>query len=210
MMGSFRERVTIRLLGALPGALGLFLRQRFYTGLFARCGRRVVFGRSIFLGDPGKVTLGEGAVLSDRCRILAANGGIELGEGTFIGTGTVLETAGGELKIDRGANLGAYCEVRSEGSVRIGRHVLLAAFCRVGGEEDGEPGGTGSSSPEEVPVTEIGDGSWLGVRVTVSPGVRVGQGSIVGAHAEVTEDLPPWSIAVGRPARVLRSRKDPS
>jgi acetyltransferase-like isoleucine patch superfamily enzyme len=62
----------------------------------------------------------------------------------------------------------------------------------------------------EQPKTErdvvIGDDVWLGVRVVVTAGVTIGDGCIVGAASVVTRDLPPNSIAVGAPARVIGER----
>lgn len=58
-----------------------------------------------------------------------------------------------------------------------------------------------------APVT-ICDDVWLGEGVAVLPGVTIGAGSIVGANAVVTRDIPPACIAVGIPARVVR-RYDP-
>jgi acetyltransferase-like isoleucine patch superfamily enzyme len=52
----------------------------------------------------------------------------------------------------------------------------------------------------------IGPDVWLGRGVTVLRGVDIGQGSVIGAHAVVTRDIPPYSVAVGAPARVVRSR----
>ena len=51
----------------------------------------------------------------------------------------------------------------------------------------------------------IEDGVWLGGGVIVCPGVTIGAGSVIGAGAVVTRDVPPRSVAVGNPARVLRS-----
>jgi acetyltransferase-like isoleucine patch superfamily enzyme len=48
---------------------------------------------------------------------------------------------------------------------------------------------------------------WLGTKVTVSRGVRIGEGAVVGANAVVTRDLPAYSVAVGVPARVIRDRR---
>jgi maltose O-acetyltransferase len=53
----------------------------------------------------------------------------------------------------------------------------------------------------------IEDDVWIGAGVTVLPGVRVGRGSVVGAGSTVTKDVPPWSVAAGNPARVVRQRK---
>jgi acetyltransferase-like isoleucine patch superfamily enzyme len=48
---------------------------------------------------------------------------------------------------------------------------------------------------------------WLGTKVTVSRGVRIGEGAVVGANSVVTRDLPAYAIAGGVPARVIRDRR---
>lgn len=50
----------------------------------------------------------------------------------------------------------------------------------------------------------IGKGCQLGINVIVMPGVHIGEGSIIGAGAVVTKDIPAWSIAVGFPAKVIK------
>jgi acetyltransferase-like isoleucine patch superfamily enzyme len=54
----------------------------------------------------------------------------------------------------------------------------------------------------------IGPDTWLGTKVSVLKGTRIGRGSVLGAHAVVRGDIPDYSIAVGTPARVVRNRKD--
>lgn len=61
-------------------------------------------------------------------------------------------------------------------------------------------------STETRPVT-IGDDVWIGRRVIIMPGVTIGDGCVIGAGAVVTKDIPPYSIAVGVPAKVRRGRK---
>ncbi|MBU0681661.1 MAG: acyltransferase [Proteobacteria bacterium] len=50
----------------------------------------------------------------------------------------------------------------------------------------------------------IEDGCWLGYGCVVLKGVRIGERSVIGANAVVTHDIPPYSVAVGNPARVIR------
>jgi maltose O-acetyltransferase len=57
------------------------------------------------------------------------------------------------------------------------------------------------------PIT-IGDNAWLGGGVVVCPGVTIGRDTVVGAGSIVTRDLPPGVLAVGNPARVVRSVAD--
>jgi len=54
----------------------------------------------------------------------------------------------------------------------------------------------------------IGKGVWIGEAVTLCPGVEVGDGAVVGAGAVVSRNIPPYSIAAGNPAQVLRQRRD--
>jgi acetyltransferase-like isoleucine patch superfamily enzyme len=58
---------------------------------------------------------------------------------------------------------------------------------------------------EQKPVV-IGNDVWIGAQCVILPGVTIGDHAVVGAGSVVSRDVPPWSIAVGNPARVVRSR----
>ena len=58
----------------------------------------------------------------------------------------------------------------------------------------------------EVKPVMIGDDVWIGGRAIILPGVHIGDGCIIGAGAVVSRDIPAYSVAVGCPARVVRSR----
>jgi maltose O-acetyltransferase len=53
------------------------------------------------------------------------------------------------------------------------------------------------------PVT-IGDDCWIGGNTVICPGVTIGDGCTIGAGSVVTKEIPPHSLAVGNPARVIR------
>ena len=57
--------------------------------------------------------------------------------------------------------------------------------------------------------TVVGNDVWLGYRTLVMPGVTVGDGAVVAAASVITSDIPPYAIAGGNPARVLRMRYEP-
>jgi len=57
---------------------------------------------------------------------------------------------------------------------------------------------------------EIGSDVWIGAHAFVHQGVRIGSGAIIGAGAVVTHDVPPFGIAAGVPARLIRYRFNPS
>jgi len=57
---------------------------------------------------------------------------------------------------------------------------------------------------------EIGNDVWIGRRAIVMPGVRIGDGAVVGAGAIVTKDVAPYAIVGGNPAKLIRYRFDPN
>jgi maltose O-acetyltransferase len=86
--------------------------------------------------------------------------------------------------------------------VAIGHEVMLLTTSHEIGDSDQRAGATFSA-----PVT-IQDGTWLGARCIVLPGVTVGRGSVVGAGSVVTKDVPPNTLVGGVPAKVIRSIND--
>ena len=54
----------------------------------------------------------------------------------------------------------------------------------------------------------IGNDVWIGTRATIMGGVKIGNGAVIGANAMVAKDIPPYAIAVGNPARVVKYRFD--
>lgn len=93
-------------------------------------------------------------------------------------------------------------------SVTLGREVLVARGVHIG---DHNHAFTDPSRParrqgiaDAAPVV-IEDGAWLGHNVTVTAGVSIGRGAVIAAGAVVTRDVPPYSLAVGIPARVAKS-----
>jgi acetyltransferase-like isoleucine patch superfamily enzyme len=64
------------------------------------------------------------------------------------------------------------------------------------------------SSPVELAPVVIEDDCDLGVGAVILPGVRIGRGAQIGAGAVVTADIPPYSVAVGVPAKVTRERPE--
>ena len=59
----------------------------------------------------------------------------------------------------------------------------------------------GSSTPRPI---RIGRNVWIGFDACVLPGVTIGEGSIVGARSVVSEDVPPFTVVAGNPARIIR------
>lgn len=209
----FRYELIVTFCAALPGALGLFLRQKLYPRLLGRCGRNVVFGANVVLRHPHKVFIGDNVVIDDNCLLDAkgdSNMGITIGSGVFIGRNTILHCKNGDIVIGDEANLGFNCDLASSNRIEVGRKVLIAAYSYiVGGGHDFSRTDVSVMDQKRVAHgVKICDEAWIGAGVTVQDGVTIGEGTIVGSGAVVNDDLPPKVIAAGLPARVLRPRDD--
>ncbi|NKC12968.1 MAG: acyltransferase [Gammaproteobacteria bacterium] len=109
-----------------------------------------------------------------------------------------------EARVGRNVYLGRRCSI---GFADIGDHVMLADGVQIlsGGREHGLATGSGETHQEqarEFRRVTIGEGAWLGTNCIIM--ADVGAHAVVGAGAVVTKPVPPYGIAVGIPAKVLR------
>jgi len=128
-------------------------------------------------------TLGDGASVVPPLRVDYGYN-VHLGDRSFINfDAVILDVAP--------VTIGADCQIAPRVQLLTATHPIDRA-ARAAMEEWGEP-------------IVLEDGVWLGGGVIVLPGVTIGAGTVVGAGAVVTRDLPPGVVAVGSPARVLRT-----
>jgi acetyltransferase-like isoleucine patch superfamily enzyme len=140
----------------------------------------------------GRLEIGPHAVLEPDVWLTAPGAArIRIGGGTFLNIGVMVAAL--EL-------------------VEIGEHCMFANGCFI---SDGSHRFDDPHKP--VPwqgfttkgPTRIGDNVWCGAHVVITSGVTVGERSVIGANSVVTADIPPFSIAAGAPARVLRTIEYP-
>lgn len=95
------------------------------------------------------------------------------------------------------------------GGVSIGNRAMIGHGSIILSTGHHVPSGRGSmrfTPPTEAPV-RLEDDVWIGARAVVLPGVTIGSGAIIGAGAVVSRYLPPYAVAAGVPAKVIRIRE---
>lgn len=114
----------------------------------------------------------------------------------------------GEIHIGEGTIIEPRVHIAAATKLTIGRHVLFASNVFVTDHDHGflDPDLPVAQQPLIVAQTRIDDWSWLGENVVVLKGVAIGRGAVIGANSVVTRDIPPFAIAAGAPARVLKMR----
>ena len=135
-------------------------------------------------------------------------GRIEFGLGAWLEDGVVLDAWGGQIRLGRDVFLGPHVVVYGHGGVEVGDDTLISMHCCILSSNHTVPaaGKLIRDQPDLLLPTKIGRDVWLGAGVKVLGGVTIGDGCVVGAGAVVTRDLPPYSIAMGVPARVTGRR----
>ena len=115
------------------------------------------------------------------------------------------------ISIGSNCQFGSYNHVTAINKIIIGNGVLTGKFVTITDNSHGIPGNPSDYdlSPIKRIVyskgrVEIGDNVWIGDKATILPNVKIGDCSIIGANAVVTKDIPPYCIAGGNPARILK------
>jgi len=128
-------------------------------------------------------TLGKGSTVESFCVINNGAGDVILGDRVRVGIGSVII---GPVTMGNGSGLG--------------QHVFLSGF------NHGFSDGSRNSSEQELDMrpTVVEDEAHIGANSVVVPGVTIGRRSQIGAGSVVTKDVPPFSVVVGNPARVIK------
>ncbi|MBI4320707.1 MAG: acyltransferase [Chloroflexi bacterium] len=157
----------------------LYLRQCDSIGKHVRTFGKPVIDNAgtMILGDKVRVV----SIITPSELITFPGGRLEIGASVFI---------------NRGTTISAYELVRIGDNCQIGTHCVIMDSDLHSIEDHLE-------RPQAKPVI-IEDNVWLGTRVIVLKGVTIGRGSAVGAGSVVTKSIPPWSVAAGVPAKVVK------
>lgn len=117
------------------------------------------------------------------------------------------------IKIGENVQINDYVHIGAVESVIIGNDVLIASKVFITDHNHGSYDELINDEPMSVPIKRkllckpviIEDNVWLGESVCVLPGVTIGKGCVIGALSVVTKSIPPYSIAVGSPAKVIKN-----
>lgn len=110
---------------------------------------------------------------------------------------------GSNTTINRGCRLIA-SHFHKDVKIVIGNHVALAPeVCILAAGHDYKR----RDLPDTAASVEIGDYVWIGARSIILQGVTVGEGAVVAAGSVVSKDIPPYTIAAGVPAKIIKERR---
>lgn len=154
------------------------------------------------------VQIHPGAMLNYRSNYPTFSRNICIAEGTKIMPGAKLIPQQGHIVVGRNCTIQYGCLLYGVGGLEIGNDVRMAAHTVVAPMNHvfSDPNVPIRLQGETAKGIHIGNDVWIGSGVTITDGVTIGDGCVVGAGSVVTKDLRRLSVAVGIPARVIRSR----
>ncbi|MGB3199598.1 MAG: acyltransferase [Nodosilinea sp.] len=197
------SRLVFLLLEPIPRPAGTVLRKFAYPLLNKDWGKSPYIQAWVEILGADKIAVG------DDIRILRnsilncdfENSQLKLGNNVSIDRGVSIRL-GDRCTIDIGDDtyVGPYSCISGPGNIKIGRDCLIASMTGIYANQHHHVGAS------EQGIT-IEDKCWIGSGAKILDGVTIGYGSAIGAGAVVTKDIPPYSVAVGVPAKVLDNRK---
>ncbi|BAZ14737.1 hexapeptide repeat-containing transferase [Calothrix sp. NIES-4071] len=209
----FKELLLMTLVGNIPTIFfGVKLRNILYRAIFARIGRSVFIQDNVEFSGASSIEIGSGVYIFKGVYIDGrgySNNKICLENGVVIERNVDIGALDGTfIHIGQNTFIGPGSSIAGPGNIKIGQNCLIAA-------QSGIFANNHNFTDLELPIREQGvtrqgivieDDCWLGSGVKVLDGVTIGKGCVIGANSVVTKDIPPFSVAVGIPARVIKKR----
>lgn len=195
----------------LPGLPGFICRKALYPVLFGRLPFSANVNKNVTFRAPGQIFISAGVSIDEYCQVQAISRNkkaIEIGENCTLHSFSILNAGEVEGYIRIGANsaVGQGSILYGNGGLTIGNNVLIAGQCFI-------VAGSHNYGTSALPISDQGlnargitieDGVWIGAGVKILDGVTIGKNSVIGSNAVVTRDIPPDSVAVGIPCRVIK------
>lgn len=173
---------------------------------FAAVGDGFFMAQPAQVENPDRIKIGSGVKLGPDCVLRAKTSypgnWLKSPDGNHVSqTFDPSLTLGDRVTATAGLQVIAYQSVVIEDDVLLAANVYISdgGHATVRGDVPYKYQGIGGVAP-----VRVGRGSWIGQNVVINPGVEIGELCVVGAGSVVTRSLPPASMAVGAPAKVIK------
>lgn len=186
--------------------------RRFVSEIFfAHLGQAVSIGKGVEFLGASNIELGDGvSIRRGTCiDVRDRNSRLYLRNNVILDKNVeIRDLDHTQIEIGEHTMLNLNVLIMGPGNIKIGRYCLIAPYVSIvaANRNFADPTRKIAEQGTSSKGITIEENCWLGHRVSVLDGVTIGQGSVIGAGAVVTKDIPPFSIAVGVPARIVGSR----
>ncbi|NRB16071.1 MAG: acyltransferase [Rhodobacteraceae bacterium] len=157
----------------------------------------------------GRIVIGPFASIERGVVLNTGNGEtglIHIGSRSKIKAGCLLHGYGNNIRIGHRVSIGEYSIVAAHGGVFIGDNCIFGPYILVNAAShilDGDE--AFRFLGESALGIHIDQNVWLGARVTILDGVTISKSSVIAAHSLIREDIPPRTLSMGSPSKVVRT-----
>lgn len=200
--------------------LPFFLRGLWEKLFMGESSGWVLVGKQVSIRYAGYLQAGKELIIEDYAEINArSTQKIILGNRVTIGKYAIIRPGnlyGGEpgegLVVGDHSNIGPYCYIGCSGHISIGNNVMISPRVSIYAENHvfDQIDTTIKSQGVKKEKVVIEDDCWIASNSILLAGVTIGKGSVVAAGSVVTQDVPPYSVVAGVPARVIKNRRTDS
>ena len=189
------------------------LRLEYYKTKFKSMGENVTIGKGVKIVNPEFITVGNNVQISDDVTLIArGEGGITLSDGVRLQERVYLDTervSTGYIHIGKGVYIGTGTTLFGHMGLEIGDDCLLAQGINLTPYSHifDDPNAIIYSQGGHCEKVTIGRDVYIGMGCRVMYSGNIGEGSVIGCGSTVVKPIPPYSVAVGTPARVIKERK---
>lgn len=207
----YKEAILTTLVGWVPLSVGTMLRRLLYRAILARVGAAVEICPGVELINANCLELGDRVKIDRHVRIRnIGQNTIQIGDRVTLNRGVDIKMHsgnGGRIEIGQQTAIGPYTCLSGR-HITIGQDCLIAPHVGIFASSHvfADPTRKIREQGQNYKGIVIENNCWLGSGVKVLDGVTIGEGSIIGANAVVTKDIPAYSIATGIPARIVQRR----
>ena len=189
------------------------LRMQYYKKVLKHMGENVYIDKDVKITNPQWVSLGDNVTIHSGAVLLArGEGGITIGNNSRIKDNVLLDTETadrGYIKIANNVYIGTGTTLFGHNGLEIGEFSLIAqnVTCTPYSHIFTDPNSTIYGQGGHSKKVTIGPDAYIGMGVDIMYSGDVGKGSVVGSGSVVVKPIPPYSVAVGNPAKVIKERK---
>jgi acetyltransferase-like isoleucine patch superfamily enzyme len=197
--------------------LPFFLRGLWEKLFMGESSGWVLIGKQVSIRYAAYLQAGKELIIEDYAEINARSSQkIILGNRVTIGKYAIIRPGnlyGGEpgegLVVGDHSNIGPYCYIGCSGHISIGNNVMISPRVSIYAENHvfDQIDTTIKSQGVKKEKVVIEDDCWIASNSILLAGVTIGKGSVVAAGSVVTQDVPPYSVVAGVPARVIKNRR---
>lgn len=187
-----KMKILFRKANSLLIALFAKWRMLWIRIKFRACGINIIIGKDVSIGrmvqiqvtDGGSISIGSRCSLSEGVKIVAQGGMVTIADDVFIGVGCMI-VCKEHVEIGKDTQIAEYVVIRDQDHRTDSRPIRMSGF---------------HTSP-----INIGNDVWIGCKSSILRGSIIGDRSVIGAHALVRSHIDKDMLAVGVPARAIKS-----